>query len=174
MKKIISTILICILFTVTASELPKPIKCNETNHANCLKWNNITKGCHPIDCWKFNEITQQCEKAGKEFIPAIVLQSIPMTGVFGSGFGNIGRWDLFGMYMGIVFGPLLLLCTILCCLMQDGMSEDLSKALSACIQCLYGVAVTGFWIWGIVVIANKQVEAPWTDYMGNKIMCPLV
>ena len=30
------------------------------------------------------------------------------------------------------------------------------------------------WIWGIVVIANKEVDAPWKDWKGNEIMCPLV
>ena len=67
---------------------------------NCFTFDNSTKKCNAIDCWKWNSIEEKCEKAGKEWLPAMILQGIPLTGVFGSGFGNIGRWDIFGMYMG--------------------------------------------------------------------------
>ena len=64
-------------------------------NTNCLEYSDKINGCHPINCWKWNEIKNQCEEDGKEFIPAIILQSIPITGVFGSGFGNMGRWDIY-------------------------------------------------------------------------------
>ena len=37
-----------------------------------------------------------------------------MTGVFGAGYGNIGRWDVFGMYMGITIGGCCLSLVTLC------------------------------------------------------------
>lgn len=164
----------------------KPIPCNPgTNRTscvcpniNCLKYNEKIDGCRPINCWKWNTIKQNCENAGKEFLPALVLQAIPITGVFGSGFGNMGRWDIFGTYMIVIFGG----CTFICfcgigcsCIFKN--SEDTEtwvKLGTNCGGCLLSLLIVVLWIWGIVVIANKEVEAPWNDWEGNEIMCPLI
>jgi hypothetical protein len=168
-----------------------PIPCNPgTNGTNCicpdtiksdftgcLEYSEKIHGCHPINCWKWNEIKGNCEEAGKDFVPAIILQSIPVTGMFGSGFGNMGRWDIFGTYW-LVIG-----CGCLCsCCMGAGagcasQADDKHEAMAVggkCGSCLTSIAIMIMWIWGIVVIANKEVDAPWTDWEGNKIMCPLV
>jgi len=144
---------------------------------NCLTYYNSTGGCHPNNCWKWDEVKEECEEAGKEFLPAIILQGIPVTGVFGSGFGNMGRWDIFGIYW-IVIG-----CGCLCsCCLGGGahclsQSEDKTNAVvlgCRCGNCLLSIAMTTMWIWGIVVIANREIDAPWFDWHGDAIMCPLV
>lgn len=170
---------------LTESVNIKPIPCNlGTNGTNCvcpaecLMYVNSTGGCHPINCWSYSEIKKECSEAGKEFVPALVLQSIPLTGVFGSGFGNMGRWDIFSTYMGVMFGGCCLICLCACIpaitnAEQDG-SNTMSKLASGCTGCIWAIALLVFWIWGIVVIANKEVDAPWTDWQGNSISCPLV
>ncbi len=162
--------------TTTSHSLSKQyIECKEFTHPRCLKWNNKTQSCFIIDCWTYDSLNG-CEKSGKPWLPAIILQSIPFTGTFGSGFGNIGRWDIFAVYMGIVFGPIALVCIIACCVTMYT-KEDVSSILqcfTACFACLYVITVVGFWIWGIIQIAGKAIEAPWTNYAGEPIMCPMV
>ena len=159
------------------------ISCEKDNNGkcicpgNCFTFDNSTKKCYAIDCWKWNSIEAKCEKAGKEWLPAIILQGIPLTGVFGSGFGNIDRWDIFGMYMGIVFGSCVFICIINCCCLVFNNAEDkeaIGKVTTSCFTCIWAVVILAFWIWGIVVIANREVDAPWTSWDGNSIMCPLI
>ncbi len=166
---------------------PDPIPCIPGTSGNdcicpgkCLSYYNSTGGCHPNNCWKWNEVKEECEEAGKEFMPAIILQGIPVTGVFGSGFGNMGRWDIFGTYMGIVFGGCAFVCLCGCIAAvahvdKEGPNEDgFGKLAIQCSSCLWSITITIMWIWGIVIIANKEIDAPWTDWHGDAIMCPLV
>ncbi len=170
---------------IVDTPLPNPIPCNTgtmgsncTCPANCLEYSAETGGCHPIDCWSYSTIKAECNEAGKEWLPAIILQGIPVTGVFGSGFGNIGRWDIFTTYMLILFGGCLMICCCgclcSCCAKTEEDKETVTKFGAQCGGCLWSIAITGMWIWGIVTIANKSVDAPWTNYRGEKIMCPLV
>lgn len=151
---------------------------SKSDFTGCLTYEESINGCRPIDCWKWNNIKNQCEEAGKEFLPAIILQSIPITGAFGSGFGNMGRWDIFTTYMIVTFGGCGFVCICACCCTfasrnaED--SESFVKLGTNCGSCLLSIAIISLWIWGIVVIANKEVEAPWTDWKGNDIMCPLI
>ena len=162
--------------------LPQPIPCNPGTSCvcpgNCLTYYNSTGGCHPNDCWKWDSVKEQCEEDGKEFMPAIILQGIPLTGAFGSGFGNMGRWDIFGIYMAVVFGGCGFVCICACCCTIASKSAEDSESFvklgTSCGSCLLSVAIISMWIWGIVVIANKDVDAPWKDWKGNEIMCPLV
>tara|TARA_B100001059_G_scaffold124749_1_gene124764 strand:- start:1022 stop:1573 length:552 start_codon:yes stop_codon:yes gene_type:complete len=177
---------ISILTVVSATQLRSKrlstISCKEMEHARCLKWNNNTQNCYVLDCWAYDTIGG-CTPAGKPFVPAIVLQSIPFTGVFGSGFGNIGRWDIFSVYMAVVFGPPALALIIMCCVTfcnDDKDDEERDEALvcitisSSCFGCLWGITLLVFYIWGIVTIASKDVDAPWTSSNGTEIMCPMV
>ena len=161
------------------------IECKEMEHPKCLKWNNKTQGCSVIDCWKYDKVAG-CEKAGKPWVPAIILQSIPFTGFFGSGFGNIGRWDIFSMYMAGFFGPLAIICLFACCTLvcssrnsdddyttMDDKTAGISILTTAC-GCVWTILVVVLWIWGIVTIASKDIEAPWVSANGTKIMCPMV
>ena len=140
---------------------------------NCLSYDNSTGYCQPQNCWKWNEMKSECVEDGKAFIPAIILQAIPFTGMFGAGFGNIGRWDIFGAYMGLFFGGCLLMCCLAVCCSINQKDESDSKLLTSCSGCIWGLAVTGLYIWGIVVIANKEYDAPWENWKGESIMCPL-
>ena len=144
----------------------------------CLTYRNSTGGCEHNDCWKWNTVTEKCEPDGKDFIAPMVLQSVPFTGIFGSGFGNIGRWDLFGAYMAVMFGPVVILCLTCCYVMAGGMSQDESQqdlcaCMGKCGSCLWCVAILVLYIWGIVEMANKPL-APFQDWQGNPIECALV
>tara|TARA_B110000902_G_C14189585_1_gene543636 strand:+ start:238 stop:858 length:621 start_codon:yes stop_codon:yes gene_type:complete len=158
------------------------IKClPNTNGSNCicpgkcLTYDNYTNFCQPLDCWKWNDMKSECIEDGKSFVSAIVLQSIPITGIFGSGFGNMGRWDIFGAYMGLFFGGCFLICciTLLCGSNQKNNDSD-DKFGTSCCGCILILALISLYIWGIVVIINKEYKAPWKNWKGESIMCPLV
>ena len=162
-----------------------PIPCNAgtsgidcTCPGKCLTYYNSTGGCHPNDCWKWDDVNDHCEVAGKDFVAPLVLQAIPFTGGFGSGWGNMGRWDIFGVYMAVVFGPLAIIMLGCCCAMGGFCAQNEDRlecwsCLSHCFGCLWAVAITALWIWGIIAIANKPL-APWTDWEGNAIECVLI
>tara|TARA_Y100000389_G_C17394558_1_gene481808 strand:- start:1134 stop:1337 length:204 start_codon:yes stop_codon:yes gene_type:complete len=60
------------------------------------------------------------------------------------------------------------------CCSSNNDKEAAGKIGSSCGGCFASIAMTVMWIWGIVVVANKEVDAPWTDWEGNQIYCPLV
>ena len=130
----------------------------------CMIPNNNTKQCEIKKCYGWNTDLGKCEETGPKFVPAIVLQAIPLTGAFGSGFGNMGRWDLFGVAMGILFGGCSFLLLGTCCVMGCSSSDESRQGFSQCIGtcggCLWAIAVLVYYIWGIVVIANKEVLGP--------------
>ena len=188
MLRLISFVCLLSVAYATTTNIPWS-KCDPGSNNNCLVWNNTTTTCEVKDCWKYDE-TAGCEKAGKPFMPAIILQSIPFTGFFGSGFGNIGRWDIFSTYMLGFCGLPVLYCVIVCsmfccCTTGDvgtkqplmGGSDDNSAGftiLSASCGCVWAVLMITMWIWGIITIAGKQVDAPWESANGTSIMCPMV
>ena len=158
-------------------------KCDPGSNNNCLTWNNTTLSCEVINCWKYDDVAG-CERDGKPFLPAIILQSIPFTGVFGSGFGNIGRWDIFSTYMWAFFGPLVLICCLTCCTTFYSLRSDDDnnnneyktvglKILTGACGCIWALLVFVLWIWGIIVIGSKEVDAPWLSANGEEIMCPM-
>lgn len=122
--------------------------------------------CVPKKCYAYNHDLAACQESGPHFVPAIVLQSIPFTGAFGSGFGNMGRWDLFQVAMGIVFGPVAVLCLGFCWVLvceRGGEGRDGNSCWECCSYCftlLWSIAIIAYWVWGIVVIANKEVLGP--------------
>ena len=74
-------------------------------------------------------------------------------------------------------GCLLICCCGIVCSCATKSEEDKSafvKLGTSCVSCVWAIAIAAMWIWGIVVIANKEVDAPYWDWKGNKIMCPLV
>ena len=127
--------------------------------------NTSTPVCKLNKCYGWNKNLNKCVESGPAFTPALVLQAIPFTGIFGSGFGNMARWDIFGIYMTVVFGPIALLIIGCCCVMfgcchQDEACADCGKCLLSCLGCLWGIAIVAMWIWGIVTIANKTTLGP--------------
>ena len=91
----------------------------------------------------------------------------------------MGRWDIFGMYMAIVFGPLTIVI-LGCCLVMCGFTAqnedrlDCCKCCCSCFGYLWAVAIIAAWIWGIVVIANKSVLGPEETWYGTPVRCSLV
>jgi len=134
----------------------------------CLEQVKNENYCIAKKCYTFDNNLGQCKKAGHDHVAPLVLQAIPFTAVFGSGFGNIGRWDLFGMYMGILFGGCCLIlmgsaCCLCCCkeketddeysLMND--KESFIKCFGNCGACIWAIAILVFYILGIVWTATE-------------------
>ena len=146
---------------------------------SCMELVNNNTKCILKKCYSWDKELNKCEEAGPKFVPALVLQAIPVTGVFGSGFGNMGRWDIFGIYMGVVFGPLAVLILACCCAMfgvcaQNEDRLDCAKCMGSCFGCLWSIAIVSLWIWGIVVIANKEVTGPPQIWYNETVSCGLV
>ena len=154
-----------------SNELTNTIKCSTGSGDTCVcpggcmvPVGNHSDMCQIKKCWYWDIDETKCKGAGPKWVPAIVLQAVPFTGVFGAGFGNMGRWDLFGIAIGIWGGVCLVGCLLAILL---GSSDDSSsKSLMSCYNCLVSIAIMAYWVWGIVVIADKYVLG------GNG--CPLV
>ncbi len=153
-----------------SSKLTVPCKSGTGEKCVCpggcmIKPANNSNLCTLKKCWRWDDDQTKCVGTGPKFTPAIVLQAIPFTGVFGSGFGNMGRWDLFtigSIIWGVGFG---LMCVLACCCVYI-LKTDEQNSGADCAPCwsLYGCLFTcgllAYWIWGIVVIANKDVLGP--------------
>ena len=142
-----------------------------------LVYNNTE--CRLKNCYSWNKELNKCEEVGPAFVSAIVLQAIPVTGIFGAGFGNMGRWDIFNIYMAVVFGPFAILLLACCCAMCGACSQnedraDCAKCMGACCSCLWSIAIVSLWIWGIVVIANKEITGPPQIWYNETVSCSLV
>ena len=147
----------------------------------CMNYNKNSSYpmCVLKECWGWDTDKTECVQIGPSFIPAITLQAIPFTGVFGAGFGNMGRWDLFRVSIAICFIPLLIISICLFCLVSlssknynartplihnappsPGWAEGIIKVWVNCFACLWVVAIVSWYIYGIVLIGNKQVKSP--------------
>ena len=169
---------------VSTNKLNKLVPC-EHKEAECICPGaclvNSTAGCYPMDCWDYDKI-EGCTKSGKQWLPAMILQAIPFTGAFGSGFGNMGRWDIFNIYITVVFAPCAILCLLTCYFAakseknNSNEKEELNQLdcmsfLVSCLGMIWALGTLAMWIWGIVTIGNNEFKAPWTDYQGNDIQC---
>ena len=129
---------------------------------SCMTNENNSTFCVLKKCYNWNTDLGKCEESGANFVGPLVLQAIPFTGVFGSGFGNIGRWDLFGLYMGILFGGcFLVICLsgLLLCVCPSGDDDGTQKesciaCSTQCSGCIWGVTVLVMYILGIVWMAT--------------------
>jgi len=132
----------------------------------CLEQVKNENYCIAKKCYTFDNDLGECKKSGHNHIGPLVLQAIPFTGVFGSGFGNIGRWDLFGMYMGILFGGCCFIliasaCCLCCCNKSSEEAEPLDdkeafmKCATSCGGCIWGIVILVFYILGIVWTATE-------------------
>ena len=88
-------------------------------------------------------------------------------------------WDIFSIYMGVVFGPFAVLILACCCAMfgacaQNEDRADCAKCMGSCCTCLWSIAIVSLWIWGIVVIANKEVTGPPQIWYNETVSCGLV
>jgi hypothetical protein len=142
--------------------LPNKCKCPYP----CLEQVKNENYCIAKKCYTFDNNLGQCKKSGHDHVAPLVLQAIPFTAVFGSGFGNIGRWDLFGMYMGILFGGCCFLimsamCCLCCCNKNDDEmeiandKESYMKCATSCGGCIWAIVILIFYILGIVWTATE-------------------
>ena len=122
---------------------------------SCMTQIGNTTNCLLKKCYAWNENLSKCEETGEKFITPLVLQAVPFTGIFGAGFGNIGRWDLCGMYMGVLFGGccFIVLATGLCAACT-GHTEEEAHVCTSCNTCLWSLGLTALYIWGIVKTAT--------------------
>ena len=151
------TVVNCVKFENNTCECP----------GGCMKYNENRSNprCVLNNCWEWDIDKTECMENGPNFISAIVLQGIPFTGIFGAGFGNMGRWDLCGIAVAICFGPLVILFIWTCCLIflsstNENNENYTAKCIGNCFGCIWGTVILGWYIYGIVVIANKQIKAP--------------
>ena len=154
--------------------LPTKCKCPYP----CLEQVKNENYCIPKKCYTFDTNLGQCKKSGTDHVVPLVLQAIPFTAVFGSGFGNMGRWDLFGMYMGVLFGGccsiiMMGFCCLCCCNKNDDELEAANdkeaymKCATNCGACIWGIVILVLYILGIVWTAT---EGAVLDAHG----CPLI
>ena len=135
----------------------------------CFEQFEKTYYCVAKKCYSYDENLGRCEAAGTDHIGPLVLQAIPVTGIFGAGFGNMGRWDLFGIYMAVLFGGCLFICITVgmcfCCPCFNNLDDQeigpndtcghaVGTCWSSCGSCLYGTTVLVFYILGIVWTAT--------------------
>lgn len=119
--------------------------------------------CVAKKCYSYDSSLGQCKREGRNAIGPIVLQAIPFTGVFGSGFGNIGRWDLFAAYMSLTLGGccfIMISASCFLCLCPAGSDDTKETAIMCwgkCSTCLWALGVLGFYVAGIVMISDPGV-----------------
>ena len=57
---------------------------------------------------------------------------------------------------------------------QNEDRADCAKCMGSCCTCLWSIAIVSLWIWGIVVIANKEVTGPPQIWYNETVSCGLV
>ena len=122
---------------------------------SCMTQIGNTTNCSLKKCYAWDEDSSVCKHAGQNHITPLILQAVPFTGIFGAGFGNMGRWDLFGMYMGVLFGGccFIVLATGLCAACTGHTEEEVAPC-TTCNSCLWSIAILALYIWGIVKTAE--------------------
>ena len=154
-----------------SNKLTEVVKCTSGSGSSCVcpggcmaPVGNNSDMCQIKTCWYWDIDETKCKGTGPKWVPAIVLQGVPFTGVFGAGFGNMGRWDLFGIGSAVWGGVVILGCLL--AIFAGNIEDDSCKSIMPLYNCLVSIAIITYWVWGIVVIANKDVLG------GNG--CPLI
>ena len=141
----------------------------------CYEQVKNTKYCIAKKCYMYDENLGTCKETGKDHVGPLVLQAIPVTGIFGAGFGNMGRWDIFGIYMAALFGGCcyVLITSVVCACLCNNAEEDITNNTEAvhcwsyCNGCLWTIGILVLYILGIVWTATPGMIL---DTNG----CPLV
>ena len=126
-------------------------------------------------CYTYDENLGVCKEEGTDHVAPLVLQAIPFTGIFGSGFGNMGRWDLFGIYMAALFGGccFVVITSVSCaCFCNNAETDtpsdtDHTECWAKCSSCLWVSGILVLYVLGIVWTASPGMVL---DTNG----CPLV
>ena len=82
-------ILLFISFTFANSNIICPDNVDSYSCLTLIVNNQTNSTCEVQKCFKWDNA--ECISTGKKQTPALILQSIPFTGVFGAGFGNISK-----------------------------------------------------------------------------------
>jgi len=146
-------------------EVNDRVKCimNKNNSCvcpgTCMEINNTEDYCLLENCWNWDTENLKCAESGPDYKSTLTLQAIPFTGIFGAGFGNMGRWDLFGIG-SIIWGvgtiiPCILLCVYIVSYIQ------INPVTVFRLYCgIFILVILVYWIWGIIQIVNKNVLGP--------------
>jgi len=139
------------------------IRCIDVNNTcicpgNCMDLDD-TGFCNLKNCWEWTESV--CHEVGPDYKSALIWQSVPFTGIFGAGFGNMGRWDIFG-YGSILWGVgSIMPCILLCIYMYTYVYRDINPIKVLKIYfIIFCCIVLGYYGWGIYIIATKQITGP--------------
>ena len=134
--------------------------------AACFTSDNTTRTCTLKKCYSYDENLGQCKASGKDATTALLLQIF--LGYLGVGFGYLENWFLFGIFWGVIGGFIFLLCAAGCCCCRNPEDREATvRSLASCFSCLITVFVIVMYIYGIVIIAQKE-----TGITGDG--CPLV
>lgn len=121
----------------------------------CMVPKEGTEDCTVKKCYKYDSNLDQCQEDGQSQTAAILMQIF--LGFFGGGVGFIHNWFWFGIWWGMFGGALLIICTLLCCFIQEEKGDGSGIACCyQCITCLFSCILLGFWVYFLVMICNKE------------------
>jgi len=130
----------------------------------CMEHIKNSTNCGLKHCFKWNKELKRCEGSGKDHTTPLILSAIPISSQLGIGYGIIGRWDLFGMQLGITFGPCIIICILSCILLLKNNENEtdvdntieLYGCLSYCTGCIWSIAILIFYILAIIWMATPN------------------
>ena len=128
----------------------------------CMENEKNTTYCKVEHCFKWDLDEKTCKKTGKDHTAPLVLSAIPFTSVLGIGYGVLERWDLFGMQMGILFGPCLILCLCTCVFLtkkddpDSQTSEGIMDCGMNCITCIWSIIILIMYVFSIIWTATPN------------------
>tara|TARA_A100001015_G_C14960729_1_gene700761 strand:- start:760 stop:1371 length:612 start_codon:yes stop_codon:yes gene_type:complete len=128
---------------------------------DCVEQVKDTNYCVDKKCYTYDNNLGICKNVAHNHVTPLVLQAVPFTGVFGSGFGNIGRWDLFGVYISILFGGCCFICILSCIIVGCQNDEDelnpRKPFYAWCFSCIWVIILLTMYILGIVWTATPNL-----------------
>lgn len=137
---------------------------------SCMKHISNTSHCELNQCYKWDVNLKKCKESGTDHTTPLILNAIPFTSILGIGYGLIGRWDLFGMQLGILLGPCMLVCILFCIAFykdrEDNNSLELYTCINNCLGCMWSITLIVFYILSIIWVATPNAIVDGTG-------CPL-
>ena len=118
-------------------------------------------------CWNVEK--NQCVNTGTHFVTPLILNIIPLTQLIGLGHVVIQRWDLFGLQLGVTFGPLIVFCCyVFGTIAYDFRPKDTNRneleegnyldidMCSNTYSCCHSILVIVFWVMSIVQTSSPN------------------
>lgn len=155
LDNIVNTGLIIKCKTYTNNTCICPGTCMSVQEVN----NTNQPSCDLHKCWNWDTENSKCIEYGPDYTSAMILQSIPFTGIFGAGLANMGRWDLFAIG-SIMWGILSIIpCIIFIVYLLACIQSDPTIIFKRYLWVLL-ISILSYWIWGIVIISTREVLGP--------------